>query len=65
MMTSSNRDFQIFPCSFPVIAVCLQGSTDLKNDADLELGVIFCCTENAFFVGIGVMVLYSVIRNHM
>lgn len=39
-MTENNRDFQLFPCSCPVIDMCLQGPADLKNDAYLELGVI-------------------------
>lgn len=36
----------------------LQGSTDLKYGADLELGIIFLVWM-VFFIGIGIVMLHS------
>lgn len=46
--------------------MCLQGPTDLKNDAYLELGVIFVVQNFFFFlIGIGMVILHSLLRNRM
>lgn len=46
--------------------MCLQGPTDLKNDAYLELGVIFVVQNFFFFlIGIGMVILHSLIRSRM